>query len=127
MSTEPERFFAIRRTDGELIFGDYGWMRADAENDWTVGEESVHDEPTEYEIVEMTVRPVAKRTFGRPRCEDCGEEADEVTGDADGNMVCATCASSPRFQTSSRSATRAGQEVIDFYAEAKSEDSSWTG
>ncbi len=62
-----EKFFAIRLTDGELIYGEFGWVSCDGPNDWTVAEESDHDEATEYEIVEMTVRSVAKRTFGDPR------------------------------------------------------------
>jgi len=83
MQGSPERFFAIRRTDGEQIWGEFTWMSCAGSNDWTVAEEAAeHDEATEYEIVEMTVRSVAKRTFGDPRdlhvvvadeCEYCGE------------------------------------------------------
>lgn len=64
--TEPmERFYAIRRTDGEPVDGDMlSWISVDGPNDWTFPMECEHDDPTEYEIVEMVVHPVAKRTFG---------------------------------------------------------------
>ena len=74
-----ERFYAIRLTDGELIYGEFKWMTCDGPDDWTVTEESEHDTPTEYEIVEMIVHPVAKRTFGEEF--DYGDDtstADEV-------------------------------------------------
>lgn len=64
MSAEPESFYAIRLTDGELIYGDYEWMKCDGPDDWTVPDEDTHYEPTEYEIVRMVVEPIAKRTFG---------------------------------------------------------------
>lgn len=69
----PETFFAIRLTDGEMIYGEYSWMEASGPGDWTFADEGDHDEPTEYEIVEMTVRSVAKRTFGVPSEEDDDE------------------------------------------------------
>lgn len=68
-----ETFYAIRLTDGELIYGEFTWMAADHRDDWTVAEESDHDEPTEYEIVEMIVRPIARRTFGEPPADEDDE------------------------------------------------------
>lgn len=59
-----EAFFAIRRTDGEPIWGELSWMSADHTDDWTVAEESDHDDPVEYELVRMVVEPIARRTFG---------------------------------------------------------------
>lgn len=69
---DRERFFAIRRTDSEPIFGEYGWMNADHADDWHIAEEdSAHDDvPIEYEIVEMIVVPVATRTFGEQVAEE---------------------------------------------------------
>jgi hypothetical protein len=65
MSDAPETFYAIRLTDGEMIYGEYEWMACDGPDDWTVADNSEHDDgPVEYEIVEMTVRSLVKRTFG---------------------------------------------------------------
>lgn len=65
-----ESFYAIRFTDGELIYGEYAWLEADGPYDWTVADESDHDEPTEYEIVRMHVEPITRRTFGGPAPDD---------------------------------------------------------
>ena len=67
---EPESFYSIRRTDGELIYGEYAWMSADGPDDWTIAIEGGDDEATEYEIVRMVVEPVAKRTL--PECREAG-------------------------------------------------------
>ena len=71
----PESFYAIRRTDGELIQGDYGWVTADGQNDWTAAEEEAEygNEGTEYEMVRMTVERIAVRTL--PTCRDCDDPA----------------------------------------------------
>jgi len=67
--SEPEAFYAIRRTDGDLIH-DYGWLGcADAE-DWATAEAINHCGATEYEIVRMVVEPLARRTFGTPTPDD---------------------------------------------------------
>ena len=78
--TGPERFYAIRLADGDLIYGLYSWLECDGPADWTVAEEADHDDPTEYEIVRMSVEPVARRTFGvvehteaDGECDFCGE------------------------------------------------------
>lgn len=84
-----ETFFAIRLTDGDLIYGDYAWMTADGPDDWTVAEDADHDRAVEYEIVEMTVRPVARKTFGLLRCDVCDEPSAEL--DDDGR--CSACVS----------------------------------
>ena len=61
----PESFFAIRRTDGEPIYGEFDWIACDGPSDWTAAEEADHwGNPVEYEIVRMTVDPVARRIFG---------------------------------------------------------------
>lgn len=64
----PESFFAIRRTDGFPIAcaGDmHWWIGCDGSSDWTPAEEADHGgDPVEYEIVRMTVDPVARRIFG---------------------------------------------------------------
>lgn len=69
---EPEKFFAIRRTDGESLYDEFGWMSCDGPDDWEVAEQDSTDwaddesEPIEYEIVEMTVRSLEKRAFPEP-------------------------------------------------------------
>lgn len=68
-----ETFFAIRRTDGESIFGDFAWMGCEGPDDWTIAEEEDPSFATEYEIVRMHVESVEKRTFGEPPAEDDDE------------------------------------------------------
>ena len=91
--TEPESFHAIRRCDGEPM-GDYLWMRVDGPDVWSpTCDDDYQDEPVEYEIVRMVVEPIAKRTFGNPRCALCDEPYpfDEMTEGADGDRVCSGC------------------------------------
>jgi histidine triad (HIT) family protein len=59
-----ESFYAIRRTDGELM-GEYGWLQADDPDDWSGADVEIFDgvDPIEFEIVRMIVVPVAKRTL----------------------------------------------------------------
>lgn len=79
-----EKFYAIRRVDGEPMWGEYEWMRAMTADDWAAAEEGEHDEPTEYEIVEFHVHPVTTRWFGLWLCDDCSEpipKDEEVTND----------------------------------------------
>ena len=73
--SKSESFYAIRLTDGELIYGEFGWMACNGPDDWTVAEESDHDQPTEYEIVRMVVEPVARRSFGEDLCPEDAEAA----------------------------------------------------
>ena len=63
-----ETFLAIRRTDGERIFGEFWWMEAPSDDPWRGWEpESDVDEcPVEYEAVRMIVEPVARRTYTSP-------------------------------------------------------------
>lgn len=77
-----ESFYAIRRTDGEQIWGDYAWMGCDGPDDWTVADNADDEEPVEYEIVRMHVEPIARKTYGDPHdlhervgeeCQYCGE------------------------------------------------------
>lgn len=65
-----ETFHAIRLADGDLIYGEFTWLACDGPDDWTAAIESNHDQPTEYEIVEMIVRPIATRTFGEVSVEE---------------------------------------------------------
>ena len=74
----PETFFAIRRTDGEPM-GDFGWMSCDGPNDWEQAEydsDFADPESIEYEIVEMTVRSLAKQSFPLNPHEHVGDECD---------------------------------------------------
>lgn len=61
----PESFYAIRRTDGEDI-GDYSWVSASGPADWTAAEDDAEEaeEHIEYELCQMTVEVVQRRTFG---------------------------------------------------------------
>lgn len=74
MSAEQERFYAIRLTAGDEIYGEFAWMGCRGPDDWTVAEDSDHDQPTEYEIVQMIVVPIAKRTFGETQTDDDDDE-----------------------------------------------------
>lgn len=70
-----EHFEAIRRTDGEPIYGEFGWVAA---TDWTAAEEDADGDataPVEYERVRMHVESVEKRKY--PRCSEgtCEEPA----------------------------------------------------
>lgn len=71
MRSEPESFYSIRRTDGERISGEFTWLSADGPDDWTVAEESVDDEATEWEICRLVVEPIARRTLPECREPDC--------------------------------------------------------
>ena len=55
-------FEAIRRADGELIYGEFAWMGADG-RDWVVAEEAEDDDPTVYEMVEMRPLLIERRTY----------------------------------------------------------------
>jgi hypothetical protein len=71
-SEMSEAFYAIRRTDGEPIWGDFGWITASGPDDWEAAEldSEYADDATEYELVRMTVEPVAVRAY--PRCRESG-------------------------------------------------------
>lgn len=63
-----ETIYAVRRLDGEPIFGDYGWMTVGYPGHWEEASmDSEHDDDeapeVEYEMVKMTVEHVASRTF----------------------------------------------------------------
>lgn len=49
---EPETIYAIRRLDGELMFGEYGWVATDGPNDWDPAQEEESgptcDGPAQY-------------------------------------------------------------------------------
>lgn len=75
-----ETFFAIRRTDGGQIMGEFTWMSCDGLHDWTVAEDAWRDgDDVEFEIVRMTVESLATRTppdlhtKADGECEYCGE------------------------------------------------------
>jgi len=63
-----ESFYAIRRADRELMGYDYLWVAAKGPDDWEGAETDADglDEEVEYEMVLMTVTPVAKKSFGEP-------------------------------------------------------------
>lgn len=68
-----ETFRALRRVDGEPIFGEYSWYSADGSDPWQGAREDAPDavedpdaDPVEYELVEMTVRVLERQTFGGP-------------------------------------------------------------
>lgn len=71
----PEVIHAIRRTDGELVFGEYSFLVVAGESDWTPAEDDTEwaNDPTEYEMVRMTVEVVERRTF--PSCRECDQPA----------------------------------------------------
>lgn len=58
-----DTFHAIRRTDGELIWGEFSWMACDGSDDWTVAEEDDPQDSCEFEIVLMVPIVVARKTF----------------------------------------------------------------
>lgn len=64
MLPADEPFYAIRRTDGEPLMGEYSWLVCDGPDDWTVAEEGDHWDPVEYEIVLMTPTRMATRLYG---------------------------------------------------------------
>lgn len=70
-ASAPESFYAIRRTDGEMIYGEYTWLACDGPDDWTVAIEGDEDEAIEWEIVRMIVEPVARRTLPECRESNC--------------------------------------------------------
>jgi hypothetical protein len=74
-------FKAIRRGDGEHIWGEFTWMAFDP-GDWVVAEESDEDEAV-WEVFEMRPVLVERRTYrygkwaddpNREMCEDCGAD-----------------------------------------------------
>ena len=70
---DTETFYAIRRADGGLIYGEYGWMGTDGPTDWTAVEDG--DESAEYEMLRMTAEVAGRRTF--PVCaERCDKPAE---------------------------------------------------
>ncbi len=69
-----ETMYAIRRTDGELIWDEYAFMTVAGPDDWAPVEDDYADEAVEYEMVRTEVYPVARRML--PSCKDgCGEPA----------------------------------------------------
>lgn len=70
-----EEFYAIRRVDGEPIYGEYSWTSTTGPNDWEPAQLEAEDadDPIEYELVKMTVTPVATHKF--PTCHECDEPA----------------------------------------------------
>lgn len=79
---EVEPFYAIRRADGELLYGEFGWLGVDGFGDWSCVEDDDPDPPTAYELVRMRGEVVARRIFGTLMCDcpdaDCGRCDDGV-------------------------------------------------
>lgn len=67
MRGRNESFLAIRRTDGELIYGEFAWLEAPgfAGDPWRGWDDmrDDEDEPVEYELVRMIVKPIERRTY----------------------------------------------------------------
>lgn len=79
-------FFAIRRADGELIYGEYAWMGADASERggflWDPAEESDDDEPVEWQVCKMLPVVVERRRYQYGRwIDDPDREPDEDDDD----------------------------------------------
>ena len=71
-----ERFYALRRADGAPI-GDYQWVEATDSDDWAWVEDYEPSEVGEVKMVEMIVRPIARRWFGVHTFEPCDDAPDE--------------------------------------------------
>lgn len=69
-----ETMYAIRRTDGELIYDEYAFLGTSGPDDWLdIEEDADHGyPPVEYEMVKMSVEVVSRRTV--PTCKDCPRE-----------------------------------------------------
>lgn len=67
-----ESFYAIRRTDGEEMHGEYSWSVVGGPDDWDPAEEDSFDflDPVEFELVRMVVSPVARRMLPEPATEE---------------------------------------------------------
>lgn len=65
---DSETMYAIRRTDGELIHGEWSFAIVDGPNDWSAAEDDAegNGSPATYELVEMTVKVRRVRTL--PMC-----------------------------------------------------------
>jgi hypothetical protein len=71
---ERETMYAIRRTDGGLIYGEWAFIIVDGPDDWDVAEVDAGDDHAvvTYEMVRMTQEVVGTRTL--PECaERCGK------------------------------------------------------
>ncbi len=64
-TTTPRSLHTVARTDGMEIHGDYSFMVADHEDDWTSAETDAEyrDEPVDYELVTWHAVKVQTRTF----------------------------------------------------------------
>jgi hypothetical protein len=65
-----EVIYAIRRADGEPIYGDYSHVIVDGDTDWTPAEEDGEEAATVYEMVRMVVDVLERRTL--PTCREHG-------------------------------------------------------
>ncbi len=64
-----ESLYALRRTDGDAIGGEYLFFVVDGPNDWTPAEElewPYAPDPVECEIVRFYVEPLSRRTQPPP-------------------------------------------------------------
>jgi hypothetical protein len=61
----PGSFFAVRRTDGEEMFGEYGWAHTDSPDDWAPAERDAEtlEGQFEYELVMLVPKRIAVRTI----------------------------------------------------------------
>jgi hypothetical protein len=66
-----ETLYALRRTDNELIYGEFSYLCVSGPDDWGPVDDDLDDLVT-YEMIKMTVEVVRTRTL--PECrERCGE------------------------------------------------------
>lgn len=75
-----ERVYAIRRTDGEMVDDEYAFLIRGGPGDWPDDEHmdamtAYEGAPVEFELVEMKLRVLARRTFHGDICPNHTDEA----------------------------------------------------
>lgn len=85
LQAEPDEIVhAIRRTDGELMHGEYSWSTSTGPDDWEPAELDSEDagypDTIEFEMIEMRCRTIATKSLPENphverdgECEYCGE------------------------------------------------------
>jgi hypothetical protein len=70
-----ERFYAIRRADGELMGDEYAFLTVAGPDDWSPAHDDAEDrdEPVDYELITFAIEAIAKRTL--PECRECDKPA----------------------------------------------------
>lgn len=67
MSMAEETIYAVRRTDNELIYGEFSYLEVGGPGDWSAFEDDIEfDDPVvTYEMVKMTVEVLERRSLPR--------------------------------------------------------------